>query len=929
MNTRDFLSRIALMGLLLTALTLSAADTSLVDPPKTKNVWTVDAKLKVAAPKGFYEPEITYADYGPFAAMGTNQDATSKRLIVDLTTGKTVGSIGGKLAVAAPSALSGDGKTFAISKSFGSTPSGTIVFDTTTGRRVADIVTGSRPEKLTFVGPDKILIRTGFPKQSLTLHDAATGVELFAFPMKEPFGAKMAVVTPGGKFMAYESSDAILLFDLTTGKSARDLPIPASEGSGKPRCDGLAFSPDGTELAGYFLHATPLVIRWDLTTGKVVATHKIDKPTRAYTEMAKIEYSADGLALMVVQELVIERTSGKTLYRTPAEVLGRTYRKLASATEVVDVTGVTGKNRGMVVLSQDKDKIAKLLKSFGEGLGAVDALLPPTKSISLGKVEPVDVPLSAGAWQHKTVAGPDLAQLARRGIPLTVRGNEIDSIHISGGKKPSAVFEIATRNGLNQVDDSAVRTIVRTDLSTGKEVCRIELPPGLKLSSISADGDRASTIEMGQTAKRVDIWDLTAGGRHIVGMRPGEKETDAKRGRPIFAGFSPSGKLVTVTDDATAISWTLPDLTANWMLSMNEFSAPTIDPSGTLIAGFARDGIRLFDIETGTNVGDLLPSFDRVSSDLSPQTVAFRADGAEAASILQKGPGQNFLVTWDLGTGKVASEFALSPTYGARTRVKYAESGFVLIDERDLIDPKLKETVWSYNLNPFDGRAAIRTPDNRLWYAASPSRDQPAVLLASASPDAETLARIRAVSTGPGSLIKPGARVSIDLKYTGSFAASGKTRTLETLKQIYTKRGLTVVDSGGDIQIDIRAVEKPTKETISYRSMGAPSGGKLTGTEVPVIEIEVSTSASMGGSTIWEVKSQTMDLRRNSSPFVRLPQGVTDLTKHLHETFWQTAPANVALNALPRFLAKTPDGMVSLPGTSTLSATGVKSIGDK
>jgi hypothetical protein len=52
---------------------------------------------------------------------------------------------------------------------------------------------------------------------------------------------------------------------------------------------------------------------------------------------------------------------------------------------------------------------------------------------------------------------------------------------------------------------------------------------------------------------------------------------------------------------------------------------------------------------------------------------------------------------------------------------------------------------------------------------------------------------------------------------------------------------------------------------------------------------------------------------------LHLPKGEEQVEPYLHKQMWQSVPGLAELFALPRFLARTADGVKSLPGQSTLA----------
>lgn len=170
--------RLSLLALISLAPVAAAADWKDLSDPPPDRPGKPPAALDVPVPKSFFDPELTFADAGgPFAAVGRNGGKDDRRVVVDLRTGKAVGTLAGELKVRAPMALSRDGTRFAAAAD-GFRGSSVVVLDVANGQVVAEVTPAGRPDLLQFVGPDKLLTADAEHAQVFALPGGKPAVEL-------------------------------------------------------------------------------------------------------------------------------------------------------------------------------------------------------------------------------------------------------------------------------------------------------------------------------------------------------------------------------------------------------------------------------------------------------------------------------------------------------------------------------------------------------------------------------------------------------------------------------------------------------------------------------------------------------------------------------------------------------------------------------
>jgi RNA polymerase sigma factor (sigma-70 family) len=141
--------------------------------------------------------------------------------------------------------------------------------------------------------------------------DVATGKCVCTLSGDEGMSSCLAY-TPDSKGLATGSWDgAVKLWDLVTGKVRRTLRVPA----GGVAC--LALAPDGKTVTAGARDASPLVLAWDLDSGR--ESYRVPLLAR------QLAYSPDGRRLAVVDEdnvvHVLDARTGRPLFAPPGHTL--------------------------------------------------------------------------------------------------------------------------------------------------------------------------------------------------------------------------------------------------------------------------------------------------------------------------------------------------------------------------------------------------------------------------------------------------------------------------------------------------------------------------------------------------------------------------------------------------------------------------------
>jgi hypothetical protein len=438
----------------------------------------------------------------------------------------------------------------------------------------------------------------------------------------------------------------------------------------------------------------------------------------------------------------------------------------------------------------------------------------------------------------------------------------------------------------------------------------------------SADGMSVLTTDI-QDGRRVDVWSFESG-KHVVGWRPYPQEPD-KEQKVAFARGVTAEQILTVGVSGKIVLWSLPDCKPVYVAEVPELTAVQCTPDDKYLAGLQRGVVRVFEIASGKLAGELEPPFPPLVDPNAPKVLALRPDGKEAAAILGKAGEAPHLVRWDLSTGKML--YDASFRYVAPTGLKLAYAGpkHMLIDDRELFDLERKTTVWGYHLQPGnEGKIATERPDNRCWYAVSTGFNQEnSSLVAATIPEFDVEKYVQTIADGPNALLRPGTRLAVQLNFNGAESGEARNKTLEVLRQSFERRGLKVADSA-DMVLQVTVSQRDTGETIEFRKMFPNIGENPFATKsVSVIELDCQSALLVSGAEMWKSSGEKLNMRHIFG-ILHLPDKNTDIGQYLHSQLWANVPAWADRAALPRFLARSKDGVQALPGNSTLSASGVQ-----
>ncbi|HVX15591.1 MAG TPA: hypothetical protein VHC22_30675 [Pirellulales bacterium] len=262
---------------------------------------------------------VTFGPVGCFVAvLGTN--------VWDLKTEKPISQLAGTYDHHGLRCISDDGRFFAAgSKSPNQTDTAVTVWNTETGQRVLE-VPGDKDAFVDFLGISrgKYLLLGGRHNDQIDVWEIETGkiIKHLKVPAVRISPNKLAL-SPDGKQFAYIAHDKLIVTSTVTNRQVAVMAPPSKEpGSAaapakkppRPKravntdassiyawTRGMAFSPDGTELAAYSTHPLPRILVWNIK-GKLVFDEPLQMPlTIGHDET--FEWRPDGSGWLIKNRL--------------------------------------------------------------------------------------------------------------------------------------------------------------------------------------------------------------------------------------------------------------------------------------------------------------------------------------------------------------------------------------------------------------------------------------------------------------------------------------------------------------------------------------------------------------------------------------------------------------------------------------------------
>lgn len=899
------------------------------DPLPTEAVVLSDKLKDLPIPNSFFAPEAVFADqFGPYLLVGRNGDPKEAKVLYDLKTGKALGTLKGKLNIAAPFAVAPDGKSFAgTGGPFMNTSFAVIELEKQSKVR-HQLKADKKVDDLQFVSNDRLVTVSDFGT-IFVLWDAVKGKEIKTSTI-ERFREGGYAISPGGKYLVYGKDKKIKFYDLVAGEKVDELDYPQG-GTFGFRNEALAFSPDGTQLAALMTEANnPQLVIWDLTKRTVRKSVPIGQLKNVFAKEPLIQWSPDAQAIMVKSEVILDAQSGRTAWKMPEAKLGADVgARLVAANQALYIQEKDRQVRVLTSAGVTKDQLAEMVKNARSGGEASDALLPKLNESNYASAKSIHLPLGNVSWAYQADGLGNNSKLTTRPFPMQVKANEIDALHFTSPETASVFVELKPA-GTSPFGPAPKSVGFESySLATGKKLESADFKFPAKVGCVSADGKQVALIEA-EKAGRVDVFTVEKM-EPVAGFRPYAKEGD-KKNKIVLTHFVGS-KLLTISDGGKVVLWSLPSSKAEIVLDAPGLSNWKLSPTGKYLAAFDKTSIRLIDTATLQVVGDLpLPNAQAVRKET--KGLAFDPTGKTLVALLQFWGSDNFqrwgAYRYDLATGKEtdnvvfrANFVSAQPNYALET----AGKDYLLVDNTVLVDWKQGEVIWNYRGQGFDLRHATNRPDGRHWFTVGEGFNKPESYLVPATlPEPAALAYVEKILNAKDALIKPGMSVSVEANFQGGEADRIRQNAIDNAANALKGKGMKV-ENRAALHLRLSGAERNTGETISFRKL-FPSFGEspFSGTEVTLMEVDCQAQLTLNGQVIWSSASKQ---GMRTFGIITLPQGEKDVAKVLRTQMWNGVANWAGAAVPPRYIVNTNEGVLALPGTTMYKVDGLQTLAPK
>ncbi|HEY8504754.1 MAG TPA: hypothetical protein VIL46_09240, partial [Gemmataceae bacterium] len=755
-----------------------------------------------------------------FVAVGRGSSPRDRTYLWDLKSDmkKAVGVIPGETGLREPMALAPGGKYLAgQSREGGATVD---VFSFENGQGVRRVQAGERGS-VTWVdfgasSNDLLVALDGFQEKTLQVWAIDSGNNVRNFTLPKDLRKETFALSPGRKYLAVTSRDYVYVYRLADGTLAGTQRVPRPEKQhSRYECKGLAFSPDGKELAGLFaegLSNDQMIAAWDLARGEQTHAHVFpaEGGIRWYKGPA-IDYLPDGQAWLVSGKLVVEHDTGTLL--TKLNVGERDPNRCAVLPNDLLLVVTSAGVHGSPFVREAYERSVKAAREAGPGAQAA-----PKAADRFG----VRVVRSApgAAWSVR----PEVLTPLSLGspVPLANPGKEVLSVHFSradtGHAATLSTVELAV---------PFIRKILRCDrydLTGRRHLGGFEVPAKFKeikpgwtpVADLSPKGERFAVCSPTEP-QRVDLF-AAEGGAHLAGFLPYRQEVTAVK----WLAFLDADRLLTLSETGRLTLWEVPACKAVYE-SGDNLTKVALDPPRKWLAAVNGTSVDLIDAATGEAHGRL-PVTAPLPADGKGMKLAFRPDGQELAAVIPGGADQTVLL-WNLQTGQLGAEFKTEAVHPEG--LHYCGTGHLLAGDGALIDLERKLLVWSYS-HPHGLPRANDSPDARHWFVAQgPNNAATGLLTAAALPD-PAVGRMLEQASEPGveKVLGPGDAIAIKLNFPGPPGdAEGFRKDLyRRLSDALTGRGFRV-DDRARVALVITANQTDSGDRAEVTEFGAPGGG--------------------------------------------------------------------------------------------------------
>ena len=542
------------------------------------------------------------------------------------------------------------------------------LWDTTTGKEVARLNTAAQ---LVGLAKDGSVVLVDDARVRVWLPLTNTTRELPEKTLPEEGSPGALAVNPDGRSFAVSTNGRVLLIDIQTGKTLKELnlpgnPPPAPPGPGvvpaiqppngnqppTPPPVKLLYSPDGRWLLGNGQKTG--VWLWDLRTGKRVRTYRTEADFPEYT------FSPDVTHIAVTGERL-------RLYPLDSEESVVAFKGPENAALFAPRFADDGKTLFVVQQNGAVLPLDAATGEEGEALDPPEETLRPPFALAPGaaRVAALDQTGGIRIWDPKTGKGPEVARLPPLSDPGVAAGgksatvidqtNKVHTFDLATGAAGKVIEFAGDENGLPATWDPVFRraaVVVPTGAELEVQVIEADTKKVLSKFSVQQNGGIPFVAFATANRDRMAVFTLTGitvvnptTGKTIRALNPGPTENGLR------GAISADGRLVAVGTRPLTV-WEVATgkkrLTVDGIPNAFVFA---FSPDSRLLAAWDHGGnVVVVDLRTGAVVRRLQPGDenDGVSA------LALSADGKRVAVGTHNGR----VTVWDVTTGDTLAPFA-------------------------------------------------------------------------------------------------------------------------------------------------------------------------------------------------------------------------------------------------------------------------------
>ncbi len=838
------------------------------DPPSQSFDLKPEATVEISLTVGYSRPLVLYPSApSPFVLLGSDENSGPRQLW-DLRQKKAVGWVDKDMNDADKLALSCDGRYLVYHVR--SEENALQVWSFAEGKAMPPIGLAEKHTVLLFLdfaGPGRIIVGNN-GANIYQVYDVATGRQCGTIPIGPPHGDASQAVSPGGNYLVVQSRGAepLEIYDIRNGVRAGLLAV---EDQRAFMLVGLAFSPDGRELAGFFREGSGFSVQvWNMADGSTASTLLVPEDpslslNRALYRGRAVQWLADHSGWLWGGVAVLDRTSGKCVWHDGAavDIMGVLPRQIVDENRMLLFRKGDGVQT-LCLVPIPKEEIARSRAIVAAGGAAEDAGLPPITKVQTEGVR--EISLGATTWTYR----PSVPALAPKAV---VRGGALlgngafDRQHTFFSRPDSARVAVARR-----VEDSqaAWKTLIPLpqrchlyDLQKGEQVAEFAVPFPTELVDLSPEG-KLGLFCIDRNKDRLDVWDLESA-KHVTAFRPFDGLPSPDR-QVSSAAFIDENHVIAESNKGVLGLWKLPECRAIYKSSgtFRRMVGMTQDRQTMAITTGCKPC--LVDSLSGKTIGVLA----EVEVNGYPGIANARFSPDEKRLAAQScHEGNSLLIVWDLADGSVVakSEYAFE-TYG----MAWCGPDHVLLNRRAvsdqadvLVDVERGLVVWNYDVS--GGTCIASSPDDRCWVLFRSGSAGQAELAAFPFPEEEVRSLLSQVRL-PNPLIGPGAAVALLVEIEEPPQAippgwSDLENLEEGLHQHFAgllKNKQVNLSEGDDVRLVVGIGQKKVEKTLGLGGLFGPPESILLSSTFLVPYVAVVDSR---GSRVWSKVPSKDDMK--------------------------------------------------------------------